>query len=236
MRQSYRVETIQALTFDLDDTLRDNRPVLMAAEQVVYDWLVLHYPRIGRRYTLEALREIRLDLLRQHPELAHKMTQLRKLSLRLAADTVGYDHSLVEPAFAVFLEARHRVDLYADVVPGLNVLRRAGYRIGAMTNGNVDVNRLGIGSLFDFSLSAETVGKGKPHPLMFETACRHADVLPEQLAHVGDDPATDLRGGQAAGVRVIWMNRQGQPRVPGVPLDAEVRSMTDLLSLFDLSL
>jgi putative hydrolase of the HAD superfamily len=229
------MQQIKALTFDLDDTLWDSRPVLMAAEQTLYDWLTRHYPRIGRRYTLEGLYEIRMELLRRQPELGHNMTELRKLSLRLAADAVGYDQSLVEPAFEVFIRARHRITLYDDVIPALKALKQAGYRVASMTNGNADVGRLGLGQLFDFSLSAESIGKGKPHPAIFEAACRHADVQPHQLAHIGDDPTTDLLGGQNAGVKVIWMNRQYQPRTTEMPLDAEVHNMVDLLALFDLS-
>ncbi len=234
VRQSYGMDQIKALTFDLDDTLWDNRPVLLAAEQTLYDWLTSNYPRIGERYTLKELREIRVDLVRQQPELGHKMTALRKISLRLAAESVGYDHSLVEPAFEVFLRARHRITLYDDVVPTLKAFKQSGYRMASMTNGNADVKRLGLGHLFDFSLSAETIGKGKPDPRMFEAACRYANVDPNQLAHIGDDPATDLVGGTAAGVKVIWMNRQHQPRAPGYPMDAEVQSMYDLLTLFNL--
>jgi putative hydrolase of the HAD superfamily len=229
------MQQIKALTFDLDDTLWDSGPVLMAAERTLYDWLALRYPRIGRHYTLEGLREMRLELLRQRPELGHNMTELRKLSLRLAADTVGYDHSLVEPAFEVFLRARHRIRLYDDVIPALQAFKRAGYRVASMTNGNADVVRLGLGHLFDFSLSAERVGKGKPHPLIFATACRHAAVEPVELVHIGDDPTTDLAGGQAAGVKVVWMNRRRRSRDPGVEMDAEVHCMHDLLSLFGLA-
>ena len=43
------IKQLRALTFDLDDTLWDNRPVLMAAEQTLYDWLGQHYPRINAR-------------------------------------------------------------------------------------------------------------------------------------------------------------------------------------------
>jgi putative hydrolase of the HAD superfamily len=207
----------------------------MAAEQSLYDWLTKHYPRISRLYTLEGMQEIRMDLLRRQPELGHNMTELRKLSLRTAADAVGYDHCLVEPAFEVFIRARHRIRLYDDVIPTLKALKLAGYRVASMTNGNADVSRLGLGYLFDFSLSAESIGKGKPHPEIFEAACRHADVEPHQLAHIGDDPTTDLIGGQSAGVKVIWMNRQRQPRTPEMPLNAEVHNMVDLLALFNLS-
>ncbi|MDJ0807102.1 MAG: HAD family hydrolase [Gammaproteobacteria bacterium] len=234
LRQSGGVKNIRALTFDLDDTLWDNRPVLLAAEQTLYDWLSIHYPRITDRYTLVAMREMRMRLVLQQPDLGHNMTELRKTSLRLAADSVGYDHQLVEPAFAVFIEARHQINLFDDVLPVLQRLKQAGYRIGSMTNGNADVNRLGLGHVFDFSLTAESVGIGKPHPLMFEVACRHAEVSPKQLAHVGDDPATDLLGGRTAGVKTIWMNRHGAPKTEGLTMDAEIASMSDLLPLFRL--
>ena len=54
---------IRALTFDLDDTLWDNRPVMLAAEQALYDWWSDNYPRIGRPYTLEELTGLRRDLM-----------------------------------------------------------------------------------------------------------------------------------------------------------------------------
>ncbi len=228
-------DKIRALTFDLDDTLWDNRPVLRAAEQSLYNWLTEHYPRIGRRYSIEAMQQLRRDLLQRSPELRHDVNTLRKRSLRIAAETAGYDDSLVEPAFAVFLEARHRVTLYSDVEPSLQSLRDAGYCLGTLTNGNADVERLGLGHLFDFSLSAASTGKAKPHPRMFQEACRRAGVTPAQLAHIGDEAATDLAGAQAAGVTVIWMNRGGELPKPAVAHHAEVRDMAQLLSLLGLT-
>jgi 2-haloalkanoic acid dehalogenase type II len=233
-RQTVTMKNLRALTFDLDDTLWDNSPVLMAAEQSLYDWLGRHYPRIRAHYSLEDMLNLRRDLLQSNPDLRHDISSLRKTSLRVAAEAAGYDHSLVEPAFAVFLEARHRISLYSDVEPALRILRSAGYCLGTLTNGNADVQRLGLGHLFDFSLSAESTGKAKPHPRMFEDACRRAQVTAAQLAHIGDEPGTDLAGAQLAGVTVIWMNRQGQPAEPGFAYDAEIRNMTELLTLLEL--
>ena len=226
---------LRALTFDLDDTLWDNGPVLVAAEQILYDWLVRHYPRIKAHHSPESMLDLRQQFLQRDPELIHDITRLRKTVLRAAAESAGYDHSLVEPAFAVFLEARHRVTPYSDVVPALRKLRNAGYRLGSLTNGNADVQRIGLGHLFDFSLSAASTGRAKPHPRMFKEACRCAQVAAAQLAHIGDEPGTDLAGAQAAGVTVIWMNRRGRPAEPGVAHHAEVRDMTELLSLLGVS-
>ena len=58
---------IRALTFDLDDTLWDNRPVLMAAEHALYDWLGRHYPRIKLHYSLEDMLKLRQNLLQKTP-------------------------------------------------------------------------------------------------------------------------------------------------------------------------
>ena len=226
---------LRALTFDLDDTLWDNRPVLMAAEQSLYDWLGRHYPRINQHYSLEDMWSLRQELLKRNPDLRHDVTALRKDSLYVMAQTCGYDDRLVEPAFDIFLEARHRVTLYSDVEPALRTLRAAGYCLGTLTNGNADVQRLGLGHLFDFSLTAASVGKAKPHPRMFEEACRRAQVTAAELAHIGDEAGTDLAGAQNAGVTVIWMNRQGLTAEPGVAHHAEIRDMTQLLALLELN-
>jgi len=117
----------------------------------------------------------------------------------------------------------------------LRRLRNAGYCLGTLTNGNADVERLGLGQLFDFSLSAAATGKAKPHPRMFEEACRRAQVDAAELAHIGDEPGTDLAGAQNAGVNVIWMNRQGIAADPAIHYHAEVRNMTELLTLLGLN-
>jgi putative hydrolase of the HAD superfamily len=228
------MKQLHALTFDLDDTLWDNRPVLMAAEQSLYDWLCRHYPRIGLHYNPEDMLRLRQSLLQQDPELVHDVSRLRKISLGIAAKTAGYDNSLVEPAFDVFLEARHRITPFADVVPALQRLRSAGYILGTLTNGNTDVGRLGLGYLFDFSLSASTTGKAKPHPRMFEQARRQAGVDAAEMAHIGDEPDTDLAGAQNAGITAIWMNRPGLAASHGVEHHAEIQNMQELLELLDL--
>ena len=229
------MQHVRALTFDLDDTLWDNRPVLMGAERTLYEWLVSHYPAIRLHYGMEDLLMLRRHLLLEDPDLRNDVSQLRKRSLRIAARTAGYDDSLVEPAFAVFLEARHRITPYEDVAPALRKLRSAGYRLGSLTNGNTDVQRLALGCLFDFSLTAAAVGKAKPHPHMFEEACRRAGVEPAQLAHVGDEAETDIAGARNAGVTAIWMNRQGVPPVTTVRHHAEIRDMDELLRLFKVT-
>ena len=39
---------VKAMTFDLDDTLYDNGPVIRAAEVSLQDYIVKHYPRTAQ--------------------------------------------------------------------------------------------------------------------------------------------------------------------------------------------
>ncbi|OQX30393.1 MAG: hypothetical protein B0D96_00125 [Candidatus Sedimenticola endophacoides] len=220
---------IRAISFDLDDTLWDNRPVLLAAEQSLFDWLSAHYPRICARQGSDALRAGRLALARARPELAHDMTALRKAWLGELAQRHGYPMRLVEEAFAVFIEARHRVRLYDEVLPALQGLREAGFLLGALTNGNASIRRLGLDRLFDFDVNAAQAKATKPDPRVFRIACERAGVAPWEMLHVGDDPATDILGAHNAGVRTAWVNRSARAWPERLEPDMVVRDLGELL-------
>lgn len=80
---------IRALSVDLDDTLWNNRPLLMAAGQEPYAWLGRHYRPIKARYSLAGMRSLRQDPLRQDPELHQGVTTLGRTLLRLVAESAG---------------------------------------------------------------------------------------------------------------------------------------------------
>ena len=218
------------ITFDLDDTFYDNRPVLERAERVLHGWLGAHYPRLAERFDIPALRELRLDIARRHTHLRHDLTTVRKLSLATAAKDSGYSPELAEAAFEVFLRARNEVELYDDVIPTLRLLRKR-YALGVLTNGNADVARLGINHLFNFAISALDVGAAKPDPHMFLEAARRFGTTPDQMVHVGDDPVRDVAGAAAAGMRTIWVNRSGTKWPGGQPADGEISSLDELAAL-----
>jgi putative hydrolase of the HAD superfamily len=218
---------IQVICFDLDDTLWPIAPVIEQAEKTLHDWFFRHYPLIVQYFSIDELRELRQRITAQRPDLRHDLTQLRKLSLAQAAIQVGYDESLVEPAFEVFMTARHQVQLYADVLPVLEKLH-GRYLLCALTNGNADVQRVGLGHLFETTFFAREVGAAKPEPALFEAVCQYAQVKPSQVVHVGDDAICDVAGAAAVGMRTVWINRQHQQWV-GQPIpDAKITSLSQL--------
>jgi len=224
--------TIQALCFDLDDTLWPVMPVIQRSEQVFYDWLAQHYPRITDKYSIDQLRDMRFQIAAEQPELAHNFTVLRKLGLAQVAREVGYGEELIEPAFTAFWVARNQVDLYTDVLPVLELLAEK-YSLCALSNGNADVQQVGLGHVFCCAFNAISAGQAKPHPAMFEAACEKLGVLPEQVAHIGDDPSCDVQGAQQVGMKAIWLNRKQLECPAEIIPDANIASLHELTAILD---
>ena len=223
---------IRAICFDLDDTLWSMLPVIKAAEQAAYDWLNKHYPRITAQFSLDALRELRDQLLRDRPELFNDVTLLRTLSLEEAARRAHYANPehIAQAAFEVFIHARHAVELFDDVIPVLRRLKQR-YLLCSLTNGNADVNRIEIGEFFDLSLMARDVGAAKPHPALFIAACEFAQATPAEIVHVGDDALCDIEGALNAGLKAVWINRYQREWTGAVTPHATICSLEELEAL-----
>jgi putative hydrolase of the HAD superfamily len=198
--------SLRAITLDLDDTLWPVGPTLVAAERVLSDWLLANAPATAAATDADARTAIRRALVAEFPDRAHDMSFLRHEGLRRAMRAAGDDPRLADEAFAVFLDARQRVVPFDDVAPVLARWARR-WRLVAVTNGNADVGRTGLGEFFSGAVSAHEIGCAKPDPRMFVAACRAAGVDPSQALHVGDDPHLDVLGARAAGLHAAWLRR-----------------------------
>ena len=197
---------IRTITLDLDDTLWEIGPVIQRAESSLWHWLSEHYPRIGQRWSAQRLVELRESIVADYPGRAHDFRYLRKRVLAQVAVDSGYTEDLVEPAFDIFDAARNSVELFPDVVPELTRLSK-NYTLVAITNGNANLDTIGIASLFDGIVTSVDVGVPKPARPMFDEAMRLAGSTPEETLHVGDHPESDIDGARQVGMRTAWMNR-----------------------------
>lgn len=200
---------IRAITLDLDDTLWPVWPTITRAEQVLADWLARHAPATAALGAdPRRLREVREHLGRTRPDLAHDLSALRRESIRLLLQRAEDDPGLAEPAFEVFFAERQRVELFDDALPMLAFLS-ARFPVVALSNGNADVHRVGIGQHFHAAVSARECGVGKPDPRIFHAAAEAAGVAPHEVLHIGDDAHLDGVGALNAGMQVAWVNRDG---------------------------
>jgi FMN hydrolase / 5-amino-6-(5-phospho-D-ribitylamino)uracil phosphatase len=198
---------IRAISLDLDDTLWPVLPTIERAEKVLHDWLVERAPMAAALFSSpQALREIRDYMKANKPELKHDLSAVRRESIRLALYRAGENALLADEAFEVFFAERQRVTLFDDARPALEFLARR-FPLVSISNGNADLQRIGLGEFFRASISAREFGVGKPDPRIFHAAAGAVDVAVGEVLHVGDDATLDMLGALNAGMHAAWVNR-----------------------------
>ena len=203
---------IKVITFDLDDTLWAIAPVIDNANRRMLEWMNENTPKFNQTYDNHGIDQLRDEVMVNNPHLTHDLSQIRLTLIQLGLSRCGYAAaaSLAQQAFAVYFAARNDVELFAGTHTQLSALKK-NYQIGALTNGNADLELVGIDHLFDFYFNSAQIGVSKPHPDFFATALAHTGLGAESFIHVGDHPKHDIIGAQAAGMRTIWMNAQHIP-------------------------
>jgi putative hydrolase of the HAD superfamily len=141
---------------------------------------------------------------------------------------------IVPELVSVLREHRPSLWLRPGVVDTLQQLRRQGWRIAILTNGMPAVQAskiaaLELAQLVDFVLYAEQHAPGgKPARATFQAALAQLNLRPASCICVGDDPACDVRGGRAAGLRTVRVARPDVTVSSGQDADAVIDRFEDL--------
>jgi 2-haloalkanoic acid dehalogenase type II len=222
---------IRAIAFDLDNTLWDVGPVLERAERILADWLLTRYPRIPERFPPGEILRMRTSLLAERPEQAHDFTFLRRETLSRVAEAAGYERAVGVAAFAVWHAARNTLEPYAEVVSALAKLR-ARYRLATLSNGNADLQRIGLAHHFEVSLHASALGCAKPDARAYNHLARALTLEPAEILFVGDEPHADVVGPTAVGMQTVWVNRGRDVWPAGLPAaTADIADLDGLVTL-----
>jgi len=218
---------ILAISLDLDDTLWPIEPAILNAERCLDAWLRERHPSVAATWPIPAMRELRETMSRERPDLSHDFTAQRLLTLERAFAACGVDRMHVDSAFEIYYAARNRVDCYADALPALAVLS-AHLPLVSISNGNADLERIGLRHHFRDCVTAREIGVAKPAAAIFHAACERLGVAAECVLHVGDDPHLDVAGARNAGLRSAWLNRGGGAWSDGPAPDLEIRDLSEL--------
>ena len=222
---------IRAITIDLDDTLWEIHPVIRRAEARLREWLAERYPRTMEMFDVESVWALRREVVSEHRDRSHDLTFIRRTVLGRMGDAAGYGATLVDEAMEVFNEVRNSVELFPEARPALQALK-AEYVLVAVTNGNADLERIGISDLFHDFVSASIAGAAKPARQIFDVAVAAGGANAEQTLHVGDHPEYDVNGARDAGLKTVWVNRDGAQWPEALPQpDGVVEHIGELVSL-----
>lgn len=137
---------------------------------------------------------------------------------REALDAQGISNaSLPETLAQKYFEARRRYPLFPEIEELIAYLLAQGYRLGIVTNGVPDLQReklagCGVADRFHASVVSGEIDCGKPDPGIFRHICAELGVAPQECVMVGDNPERDVAGAINAGIKSVWVQRNGRPR------------------------
>jgi HAD superfamily hydrolase (TIGR01509 family) len=235
---------LRGIFFDLDDTLinwgeaqrrglvegwrrvfaeplpLDERSMQLALHRVYHDaygYGTAGYAALARLPAFELRRQVAAAILL---EMGRDDAQLAG---RLAKAAAGAE--------------RQALAVSDDTRATLTALRRAGLRLGVITNGPGQFQReklaaVGLEAEFDSIVIDTEFGHPKPDPRLFNHAAATVRLAPPELAFVGDSLGADVTGARAAGWAAVWYNPGGSP-VPAAaqPPHHTIAALPDLLCL-----
>src|SRR5205807_8390771 len=156
-----------------------------------------------------------IEDLQRHPELDHD----EEVWVRFTEDVVrgmggGQSSAVGEIAMQIVRRLEHAAhfELYDDVLPVLEALRRRGLKLGLVSNTSRDLGAFVRHFALDVDawIASGSYGKVKPSPLIFRAALELVGCEPSDALMIGDSIEDDVEGARAVGMRALLLDRAGR--------------------------
>jgi putative hydrolase of the HAD superfamily len=233
---------IQAILFDLDGTLRYNRP---SSTRVFLDYAVklgalddpekrqqatrwTHYYWAQSSELLEDIRSFdgQEDLFWTNYARRHL----------LAFDCTAKQAEVLAPQVYRYMQDEHQPEDWVppEVPATLATLKESGFLLGVLSNRTQPcqehLQNLGLDTYFSLAMVAGEVETWKPDPQIFHYALERLGSTPGETLYVGDNYYADVVGAQRAGLHPVLVDPEGIFPDPGCPVIRLLSELVDLLS------
>lgn len=215
---------IKAVLFDVDNTLYDAQQYFHGAFNSISKYISTKY-NIPQQEVYKTLVGLWREKTSMYPYLFNDLLSLLHL-----------DRDNPEDIVKIFNEYSGWIEPYPDVIPTFRTLQEMDYKLGIITDGNVERQKrklelLRFESLFDVIIYAEEL-ESKPSSLPFLMALQKLKVRATDAFYVADNPLIDFKGAKEAGISTIRILRGefvGIPRDENI--DFEIKTLDELLGV-----
>lgn len=203
----YRIlKPFYAITLDLDNTLYNNNPIMVRAEQKSIFFLKKYHPALNN-FQIKDYYLSRLMLLSEEPDIYHNVNNWRWKSLTkilLKSGLTKYEAQYgADQAMDIILYWRNKIKITTNTRNTLLALS-SHWPLIAITNGNANLTICGLHKYFYDILTAGKNGRAKPYTDMFNIAAKRFGIACKYILHVGDDLITDIQGAIYANLQTCW--------------------------------
>ncbi|OAH54497.1 hypothetical protein AWH48_07820 [Domibacillus aminovorans] len=224
---------VRAIIFDLDDTLISEKKYIESGYQHISKLLSSRFNKDEH--------ELYQLLIRLFNESSRNVFNrlLDKLEIIYTKDTIM---ELVEE-YRSHLPA---IELFDDVLPCLEFLKKKGIKLGIITDGYANAQRqkldaVGAYNYFDKIIVTDELGREywKPHPRAFEMIKETLNVEFEEIIYVGDNPKKDFYISSIYPIKTIRVSRENgvynlTDYYENIKEDINIRSLNEMIEVLNI--
>jgi len=193
---------IEGVAFDLDGTLYPNyslniRLLPLALKEVRF---------------LAAFGKVRKIIRKEQENGVIQYDNFYKHQAEITAQILDAPAELIKEKIDVFIYRGweplfKKVKLFKNVLETLAAIRRAGYKLGLLSDFPPEkkIEYLGLSGIWDAVHCSEYSGALKPHPLSFVKLAAQMDLPPEKILYVGNSLSYDVGGASNVGMKTAWI-------------------------------
>ncbi len=198
------MSAVEALAFDMYGTLVDPLRIWKQLER----FLPREAQRIAELWRQKQLEyTFRLTAMERYEDF--EQVTRKALDYALAAVGCDLDRQQKDSLMAQYND----LERFADVEPGLQRLKEAGYRMVVFSNGSPAMltsimKAAGLYAYCDGFVSVDEVRVYKPSPQVYRHVANRLGRPIETVRLISSNPF-DVIGAEAAGMQASWVNRSG---------------------------
>ncbi|MDC1439355.1 YjjG family noncanonical pyrimidine nucleotidase [Flavobacteriaceae bacterium] len=224
---------VQHIFFDLDHTLWDFEKNSGATFKSIFEELNFDF---SLEVFLDFYNPINHYYWKQYRENMISEIELRYLRLEKTFEAMKVPTSTarIDRISELYIQQLSTYTyLFKDTISVLEYLN-SKYTLHIITNGfeHVQQRKLensGIARFFKTVLTAEKIGVKKPHPTIFLSAMKTAEVLPEHAMMIGDSLEADIQGALKLGMQAIHFNSHKEAYHEECLIIDQLSDLTNLL-------
>jgi HAD superfamily hydrolase (TIGR01509 family) len=247
---TFNQRQIEAVIFDLDDTLIDWADAAMTWQEFARPRTdKVHHYLIDRGHILpqpDAFYGIVDMAMFETWEEAKKTYQIQSISQMLLGvfERLGLDISQIDMNEVLRVYnwgPLPGVKPFPDTKSVLLEIRQRGYKVGLLTNSflpmwmrDVELDAYELMEFLDARVTAADVGCVKPHPDIYHRMLEMLQTEPDRAVFVGDRPKYDIAGANGVGLISVLMDPPHLTRdLEGIQPDYTISCLTELLPILE---
>ena len=221
---------IQAIIFDLDNTLTDFMKMKSDAITAAIDGMI----DAGLQLPRDLVRS-RIDAIYQEQGLEYQ----RVFDQLIESELGHIDPKILASGIVAYRRARESaLVLYPHVQMTLLELTRRGIKLGVVSDAPeaqvwLRLCSLSLQHVFDAVVTFEDTGQRKPSPAPFKEVLRRLAVEPEHALMIGDWAERDVVGAASLGMKTVFARYGDTFDTKSSGADYDIDDVHDLVAIID---